>query len=90
MEILRGHVLCPKTHRPLQRFWDAQAMAKKAGRFCTQPFRMYIGVTQWDPFYPTLFNIIVDAAVRAVLLEVCIPQEFVFLIAVLCLCLDKV
>ena len=70
MEILRGHVLCPKTHRPLQRFWDAQAMAKKAGRFCTQPFRMYIGVTQWDPFYPTLFNIIVDAAVRAVLLEV--------------------
>ena len=32
-------------------------------------------VTQGDPASPIIFNIVVDAVVRAVLEEVCIPQE---------------
>ena len=36
---------------------------------------MEIGVTQGDPFYSTVFNIVVDSVVRVVLLEVYRPQE---------------
>ena len=32
-------------------------------------------MTQRDPVYPTLFNIIVDAVVRATLQGICGPQE---------------
>ena len=33
------------------------------------------GVTQGKPVSPTIFNIVLDAVVQAVLLEVCGPQE---------------
>ena len=33
------------------------------------------GVTQGDPVFPKLFNIIVDSVVRATLKEICGPQE---------------
>ena len=36
---------------------------------------MEIGVTQGEPVSPTIFNIVVDAVVREVLLEICGPQE---------------
>ena len=39
------------------------------------PFNTERGVTQGYPVSPTIFNIVVDAVVRAVLLEVCRPQE---------------
>ena len=42
----------------------------KIGRFYGQPFRTDRGVTQGDPVSPTVFNIVVDAVVRKVLLEV--------------------
>ena len=32
-------------------------------------------MTQGDPVSPTVFNIVVDAVVRGVMLEVCVPQE---------------
>ena len=32
-------------------------------------------MTQGDPVYPTIFNIVVDPVVREVMLEVCRPQE---------------
>ena len=38
--------------------------------FCTER-----GVKQGDPVYPTIFNIVVDAVLRGVLMEVCGPQE---------------
>ena len=36
---------------------------------------MEIGVTQGGPVSPTIFNIILDAMVRAVIMKVCGPQE---------------
>ena len=50
-------------------------MVPKAGKFFGQPFWMEKGVTQGETVSPTIFNIMVDTVVRAVLLEVCIPQE---------------
>ena len=52
----------------MQRFWDEQAVLLKSGRFHGQPFKTEIGVTQRDLVSPTVFNIVVDAVVRAVLL----------------------
>ena len=47
----------------------------KAVIYYGRPFRMDIGVTQGDPVSPTVFNIVVDAVVRVVILEVFVPQE---------------
>ena len=47
----------------------------KAGRLYGHNFRTERGVNQVDPVSPTVFNIVVDAVVRAVLIKVCVPQE---------------
>ena len=47
----------------------------KAGKFLGQPFGTGWGVTQGDPAWPIIFNIVVDLVVRAVLEEVCGPKE---------------
>ena len=46
-------------------------MVPKEGRFYGKPSRTERGVTQGGPVSPTIFNIVVDAVVSAVLLEVC-------------------
>ena len=50
-------------------------MVPKVRRFYGQKFGTERGVTQGYPVSPTIFNIVVDAVVRAVLLEVRVPQE---------------
>ena len=50
-------------------------MVPKVGKVFGRPFNMEIGVTQGEPVSPTIFNIVVDAVVREVLLEICGPQE---------------
>ena len=50
-------------------------MVTKAGKYYGRPFSTGRGVTQGDPVYLTLFNIIVDAVVRETLKEICGPQE---------------
>ena len=50
-------------------------MVTKAGNYYERPFSTGRGVTQGDPVFPTLFNIIVDAVVRETLQEICGPQE---------------
>ena len=50
-------------------------MVTKAGRCYGRPFSTGRGVTQGDPVSPKLFNIIVDALVRAKLNKICGPQE---------------
>ena len=44
-------------------------------RFYGWPSGTERGVTQGDPVSPENFNIVVDEGVRAVLLELCGPQE---------------
>ena len=45
-------------------------MVPKSGKFFGRPFGKDRGVTQEDPVSPTIFNIVVDAVVRAVRMEV--------------------
>ena len=56
-------------------YWDEIKVVPKAGKFFGRPFNMKRGVTQGDPVSRTMFTILVDAVVRLVLLEVCVPQE---------------
>ena len=46
--------------RFLQIFWDEQAAVPKARRFYGWMSRTERGVTQGGPFYPKIFNIVVD------------------------------
>ena len=75
MYILWGYALVPKIQRLLQRYWYGQKVVPKAGNIFGRPFNMEIGVTQGDSVSLTILNIVVDAVVRADLLEVCVPQE---------------
>ena len=50
-------------------------MVPKVGNVFGRPFNMEIGVTQGDSVSLTILNIVVDAVVRADLLEVCGTQE---------------
>ena len=50
-------------------------MVTKSGKYYRQPFNTGRGVTQEDPVYPTLFNIIVYAVTRATLQEIFVTQE---------------
>ena len=47
----------------------------KKRRFYGRPFGTERGVTQGDPASQYIFNIVVDAVVREVIMEVCGPQE---------------
>ena len=46
-------------------------MVPKARKFFGRPFHMERVVTQGDPVFLKILNILVDAVVKAVLLEVC-------------------
>ena len=50
-------------------------MVTKSGKYYGRPFITGRVVTQGDPVLPKLFNIIVDAVVRATLQEIYVPQE---------------
>ena len=75
MEILRGYGLNPNLHILLPWYWDEQSVVPKSGKFFGRPSGTERGVTQGDPVYPKIFNIVVDVVVRAVLMEVCGPKE---------------
>ena len=75
MEILRDYGLGTRLQILLQRYWDLHRVVTKAGNYYGRPFRTGRGLTQGDPFYPTLFNIIVDTVVRETLQEICGPQD---------------
>ena len=73
MEILREYVLVPRLQTLQRPYWDGQRVVTKSGKYYGRPFSTGRGVTQGDPVYPTLFNIIVDAVVRATLQDICVP-----------------
>ena len=68
MYILRGFGLGDNLQRILQRFWGKQGVVPKSVKLFGRPFGMERGVDQGEPVSLTIFNIMVDAVVRAVLL----------------------
>ena len=75
MGILRGYEFGFNMQRLLQWYWYKHKVVPKYRKFFGIPFRTERGMTQGDPYRPTIFYIVVDAVVRAVLLEVCGTQE---------------
>ena len=75
LEILKGYGLRPKLRRLIQPLWGEQVVLPKAGRCYGRLFKTGRGVNQGDPVSPTVFKIMVDKVVRAVLLELLVPQE---------------
>ena len=55
--------------------WDNQQFVPKARGFIGKEFVKGIGIIQGNPASTMIFNIVVDAVVRAVLEVVCGPQE---------------
>ena len=60
---------------PIYGYWDEQKVVPKARNYFGRLFHIDRGVTQGYPVSRMIFNIVLDAVVRAVLLEVCGPQE---------------
>ena len=75
MEILRGYAMGQNMAHLIAHHWDNQQFVPKAKRFLGKAFVTGKGVMQGDPVSTMIFNILVNAVVRAVLVVVCGPQE---------------
>ena len=75
MEIMRVCGIGYNLQRLIQRYSDEQSVVTKTGKLFGRPFVMDRGVKQGDLVSLKIFNILVDEVIRAVLLEVCGPQE---------------
>ena len=64
-----GHIMA----RLIANNWDNLMFVPKSKRFLGTPFSMGRGVTQGDPTSPMIFNIVVDAVVRATFNVLCSP-----------------
>ena len=65
----------PNLVRLLKSYWDYQKIVTKTGKFLGKDFWTGMRVTQGDPAYPMILNIVVDAVVWAVLDVVCGKQK---------------
>ena len=75
MKILKRYGLGINMAQLLENYWEKQKIVPKSGNFMGWPFGMGCGVTQGNPASPMIFNIVMDAVVKAVLAEVYGPQE---------------
>ena len=64
LDILEGYGVGPRSCRILREYWDRLQMVACAGIYCGEDFKLLRGVTQEDPFPPTIFNMVVEAVVR--------------------------
>ena len=63
LEILEGCGVGPRARGLLQNYWIRLTMVAQAGGYYGTAFRGQRGVTQGNPFYPTIFNVVVDTVV---------------------------
>ena len=61
--------------RLLTNYWGQQRIVPNSGKFPGKDFQTGRGVTQGNTVSPMIFNIVVNAVVRAVLDVLCGPQE---------------
>ena len=64
LEILEGYGVGPNARRLLTTYWRRLTMVARAEGYYGTAFGGEIGVTQGDLLSPTIFNVVVDAAVR--------------------------
>ena len=74
MEIIRGYGMGQNTVYLISHHWDNLLSVTKAIRFLGMDFGTGRGVTQGYPVPPMIFNIVMDAVVRAVLEVFCGTQ----------------
>ena len=53
-----------RVRRLLREYWNKSTMMARTGGYYGKGFKGERGVTQGDPFSPTIFNMVVDAVVR--------------------------
>ena len=63
--ILQNYGVGPRLLKVLQQFWGNHQVVTKQETFYGEPFKATRGVTQGDIISPMLFNIAVDAVIRA-------------------------
>ena len=64
LEILEGYGVGPNARRLLTTYWRCLTMVSIAVGYYRTAFGGERGVTQGDPLYLTIFNVVVDAVVR--------------------------
>ena len=62
--ILYGYTIGPWDFCTLCAHWYRFHMVACAGGYCEESFQGFQGVTQGEPLYPIIFNMVVDAVVR--------------------------
>ena len=72
---MRGYGLGLNLSCLLKNYWKRQMIVSKASKCLGIAFETGRGLIQGDPTSPMVFNIMVDAVVRAVLNMLCGPQE---------------
>ena len=69
LEILQEYGVGPKMLHLIKHFWDHAQLTCRASGYYGKPFKSSRGTTQGGPLSPRIFNIIVDAVVRAWLIQ---------------------
>ena len=64
LELLMFYRVGPSTLRLLRTYWDQLTMVAKADGYFGHPFNGFQCVTQGDPLYPTIFNVVMDAIIH--------------------------
>ena len=64
MKILEIYKVGPRIRRYIKGIWDEQKFVSRQAGFYSEEIDVERGVTQGDIDSPTIFNILVDAAVR--------------------------
>ena len=75
MDIMRGYRMGQNMSRLIAHHWENQQFVPKVRRFLGKAFGTRRGVTQGDYVSPMIFNIVVDAVMRVVLVVVCGTHE---------------
>lgn len=65
LQLLKQYGMGPRLLQLLTHFWDSLQVIARQQNYYGSPFRSERGTTQGDMISPTIFNIVVDAIVRA-------------------------
>ena len=61
LKILTMYVVVPKALRLLRHYWSILKIVERASGYFGTPFKGYHRVTQGDPLYPTISNVVLYA-----------------------------